>query len=273
MHVDPAELSRQLGVALSHFSLQEFFQLVEGQEAQQVADDLAQVEAMEIPMEEGLGRDDLEPNSRYYLAMRAMLEEENLDALAVRCWPELPNRLGAWPYLAMARLAGENKVVALEGDADGAISCLIGRLLGLGVGYLSDWLEHDERSITLWHPGHAPLEMCAPGTARLGRHFNNRLPLVVNATLRVGEPITLFRLWRCDGAYQMTACGARTEPPRRELLGAHGLAVFDDRHVPSWFEALCHAGMPHHLAVFAGHHVEILKRFARQTRLRWVKAG
>jgi L-fucose isomerase-like protein len=273
MHVDPAELSRQLGVALSHFSLQEFFQLVEGQEDREVAEDVARVEAMGIPVEEGLSRDDLEANSRYYLAMRAMLAEENLDALAVRCWPELPNRFGAWPYLAMARLAGEQNVVALEGDADGAISCLIGQLLGLGVGYLSDWLEHDEHSITLWHPGHAPLGVCAPGTARLGRHFNNNLPLVVNAALRADEPITLFRLWRCDGSYQMTACGARTEPPRRELLGAHGLAVLDDRHVPSWFEALCHAGMPHHVAVFAGHHVEILRRFARQTRVRWVDAG
>ena len=66
--------------------------------------------------------------------------------------------------------------------------------------------------------------MCQPGTPRLGRHFNNRLPLVVNAVLAPDRPITLFRLWRCDDAYRMTAGEARTAPPRRELAGA-GQAV------------------------------------------------
>ena len=269
MAVDPASLSRALGVGLHHVSLLEFFDLVDGQDDQAVRQEVARVEAMGLPMEDGLGRDDLAADGRFCLAMRSLLAGENLDALAVRCWPELPNRFAAWPYLAMARLADEQKVVALEGDVDGAISCLIGKLLGLGVGYVSDWLEHDEHSITLWHPGHAPLAMCTPGSARLGRHFNNNLPLVVNATLAADRPITLFRLWRCDDAYHMTACNARTEPPRRELLGAHGLAAIDDRNVPDWFDSLCHEGMPHHVIIFPGHHADVLKRFARQTGVRW----
>jgi len=269
MAVDPAALSRALGVGLHHVSLLDFFDLVDGQDPQAVRQEIARVEAMGLPREDGLGRDDLATDGRYYLAMRALLAEEHLDALAVRCWPELPNRFAAWPYLAMARLADEQEVVALEGDVDGAVSCLIGKLLGLGVGYVSDWLEHDERSITLWHPGHAPLAMCEPGSARLGRHFNNNLHLVVNATLAADRPITLFRLWRCDGAYHATACNARTEPPRRELLGAHGVAALDDRNVSDWFESLCHAGMPHHVIVFPGHQADVLQRFARQARVRW----
>jgi hypothetical protein len=272
MQVDPAALGRQLGVALCHFGLEEFFERVEGQEAEAVRSDVAAVEALGLPQDEGLTRDDLAANSRYYLAMKALLREEGLDALALRCWPELPRRFGAWPYLAMARLAGDGEVVALEGDVDGAISCLVGRLLGLGVGYVSDWLEQDDHSITLWHPGHAPFALCAPGTARLGRHFNNRLPLVVDATLLPDERITLFRLWRCDGVYQMTGCHARTEGPRRELLGAHGLAVIEDRNVPDWFDRLCHEGMPHHVIVFPGHHADVLRRLARQTGVRWVEA-
>jgi L-fucose isomerase-like protein len=271
MQVDSAQLSRQLGVGMQHYSLPEFFDLVESQDPQAVEDDVARVEAIDLPMEEGLARDDLVANSRYYLAMRALLDAEPLDALAVRCWPELPKRFGAWPYLAMARLAGENRAVALEGDVDGALSCLIGRLLGFGVGYITDWLEHDEHSITLWHPGHAPLPMCSPGSARLGRHFNNKLPLVVNATLAPDRPITLFRLWRCDGAYRMTALAAHTAPPRRELLGANGVAVVPDRNVPDCFETLCHEGMPHHVTVFPGGAVDLLQRLARQVQVHWVE--
>jgi L-fucose isomerase-like protein len=270
LEVDTAALLRQLGVCLHYFGLQELVDLMASQPAHDVEQDVARVEAMNLPVEDALSRDDFRTASRYYLAMRALLDDENLDALAVRCWPELPSRLDAWPYLAMARVAGEGRVAALEGDVDGAVGCLVGKLLEIGVGYLSDWLEHDEHSITLWHPGHAPFEMCLADSIRLGRHFNNGLPLVVSATLTPDRPITLFRLWRCDGTYRMTACDARTAPPRRHLLGAHGLAVLDDRNVPEWFDVLCHEGMPHHLTVFSGHHAGMLKRLARQTAVRWI---
>ena len=270
MHADPFAVHRELGVELHHIGLEEFFGLVEGQEVGAVDEDLNRVEAIGLPMEEGLKRQDLAVNSHYYLAMRALLAEENLDALAVRCWPELPKRFGNWPYLAMSRMADENRVVALEGDFDGAISCLVGRLLGIGVGYVSDWLEHDEHSITLWHPGHAPLSMCTPGSARLGRHFNNDMPLVVNATLAADRAITLTRLWRCDGSYRMTAWEARTALPRRELLGAAGLAIVDGQSVPELFDALCHQGMPHHVTVFPGRHAGLLRRLARQLQLAWM---
>ena len=270
MQVEPAALDRQLGVVLYHAGLEEFFTLIEAQEARAVEEDVSRVTAMNLPMEDGLSRDDLAANSRYYLAMRALMAEESLDAMAVRCWPELPGRLGHWPYMAMARLASEGRIVALEGDVDGAVGCLIGQLLGAPYAYLSDWLEHDAESLTLWHPGHAPLEICEPGSARLGRHFNNRLPLVLNATLASDRPITIFRLWRCDDRYSITAANARTGPPQRELLGTHGRVLIDDRNVHDWFESLCHEGMPHHVVVLPGHHADELKRFARQMQVRWV---
>jgi L-fucose isomerase-like protein len=224
---------------------------------------------MQLPFGEDVGPDDLPVNSRYYLAMKALLKSENLSALAVRCWPELPNRFGQWPYLAMARLTEEDRVVVLEGDVDGALTCLVGQLLGLGPGYVSDWLEHDEHAITLWHPGHAAPAMCQPGTLRLGRHFNNGLPLVIDAQLAVDRPITLCRIWHCDGATHLMACDARTAAPRRKLTGAHGLAVVEDRSIPEWFDQLCHEGMPHHVSLVPGHHARLLRRAARQLGIRW----
>jgi L-fucose isomerase-like protein len=269
MHVEPAQLSRGLGVQLHDFGLQEFFALIEGQEAQAVAADVEIAMAMQIPFAEDVGRDDLPINSRYYLAMKGLLDEENLDALAVRCWPELPARFGGWPYLAMARLAEEGRVVALEGDVDGALSCLVGQQLGLGPGYISDWLAHDDHTLTLWHPGHAALGMCQPGSPRLGRHFNNELPLVIDAELAADQPVTLFRLWHCDGTAHLMAQHARTAVPRRKLKGAHGLLVIDDRYVPDWFDQLCHAGMPHHVSLVPGHHAHLLWRAARQLGIAW----
>ena len=39
-----------------------------------------------------------------------------------------------------------------------------------------------------------------------------------------------------------------------------------------WFDNLCHLGMPHHVAVFEGHSIDVLKRGAATTAAqRWVK--
>ena len=61
--------------------------------------------------------------------------------------------------MALARLATEGFPVACEGDVDGALSCLVGKLLGSGAVYLSDWLEHEDNRLTLWHGGMAPLQL------------------------------------------------------------------------------------------------------------------
>lgn len=277
LHADPISISRHLGVELHHFGLAELQGRIDGCDAARVEHDVQAVLDMGLPAAEDLDRDDLDhsdlvPNSRYWLALSDLIDQQNLDAVAVRCWPELPDRYGHWPYLALMRLAEHPFPAALEGDVDGAILGLMGNLLGIGVGYISDWLEHDAGSITLWHPGHAPREICVPETVRLGRHFNNDRPLVVNAELAAGRPITIARLWRCDGGYRLTAFPARTDTSRRPLLGAHGTAVVDGLPVPELFDRLCHAGVPHHVSVFQGDHVELLRRLARLIDVRWFDA-
>jgi len=273
MHADPFDLNAAFGVQMHHFGLQELMDNAQALSEEAVREDVETVLGMGLPFE-GITAEDLPPNSRLYLAMRQMIEEESLDALAVREWPELPNVMGHWPYLAIVRLTMEVCPTAMEGDADGALSCLVGQMLGLGPAYLSDWLEHDRETITLWHMGNAPLDMCEPVGSQYGpqlaKHFNIPKPVVINANLKVGQPVTLFRLWRCDGRYLLMAHDAETVSPKRHLLGTNGLVKIEDRNGYEWFDALCHAGMPHHVAVFQGHHQKLLRRFARQANVEWV---
>ena len=63
--------------------------------------------------------------------------------------------------------------------------------LGIGPGFLTDWLEHDANSIFFWHPGMAPLDMCnATGcedAPTLGGHFNGARPFVVDGQLQLAR--------------------------------------------------------------------------------------
>ncbi len=267
LHVDPARLSSQLGVQLQHFSLKVYIDTLVAVDTAKVREHVEAVKALALPAEEGIGDKELETDARQYLAMGAMMHDNSLDALAVRCWPELPELVGQWPYLAMARLVSEHRAVALEGDVDGAICGLISETLGMGPAFITDWLAHDEHSITAWHPGMAPLQLCEDkgraGAPRLSRHFNNGKPLCVDAQLRPDMDVTLFRLWSCDGRYHLTACDARTEALAQPLAGNSVLVKLSDRSVPRWFDDLCHAGMAHHLSIAEGHHADKLRRLAR----------
>jgi len=266
MGADSFGQHRGLGVQVQYYSLVEFSNLVADFSDAEVAADVAKVQALGLDHKDTTD-DDLPTASRLYLAMRRYFESERLDALAVRCWPEMPNTLGQWPYLGMGRLAEEGRAVACEGDADGALSAWIGERLGMGRCYLSDWLEHDAHAITLWHGGAAPMSLSPPrgepGAPRIARHFNSKKPAVLEATIRADMPVTIFRLWRLDGAYRLSAREGRTLRPRRPLMGTNALARLADEDPRAWFEELCHQGMPHHVAVFEGHHVALLHRLAR----------
>lgn len=266
MSADPFMVHHGLGVQLQTFSLVEFGNVVNGLGEDEVRADVARVKSLGIPHKDTTD-EDLPMASRLYLAMRQFIEAERLDALSVRCWPEMPNTFGQWPYLGMARLADEGFAIACEGDADGALSAWVGESLGMGRCYLSDWLEHDSRTITLWHGGAAPPSLSPrpdqPGGPRIARHFNIKKPAVVEAEIRSDMPVTVMRLWHCDGAYYLTAREGQTVPPRRRLMASHAVAELNDQNPHEWFEELCHRGMPHHVAVFAGHHADRLRRLAR----------
>jgi L-fucose isomerase-like protein len=273
MNADPFSVHHGLGAQVQMFSLLEFANVVNGLSDEAVADDVAKVKALGLPHKD-TSDEDLPMASRLYLAMRSFLDTEGLDAMTIRCWPELPNTFGQWPYLGIARLTDEGRAVACEGDADGAMSAWIGESLGMGRCYLTDWLEHDQETITLWHGGAAPMGLCAPvgepGGPRIARHFNIKKPAVVEATLREAMPITMMRFWRCDGNYYLTAREGQTIKPKRHLMGTNALARLDKQDPREWFDELCHAGMPHHLAVFEGHSADMLKRLARAMGIRFV---
>ena len=264
MSADPFVIHRGMGAHVQQFSLVEFGNVVNELSNEAVAADVAKVKGLGYPQKDTTD-DDLPTASRLYLAIKSFFKNENLDALTIREWPEMPNVFGQWPYFGVARLADEGRAIGIEGDADGALGAWIVENLGLGRCYLSDWLEHDEKTVTLWHGGAAPMSLCepigSPGGPRIAKHFNIKKPAVIEATIRADMPVTVYRFWRCDGKYLLTAREGETIKPRRHLMATNGLARMQD-DPREWFENFCHAGMPHHVAVIQGHHAAFLKRLA-----------
>lgn len=269
---DPFVQRQALGMQLHALSLPQYIERVQSIEANAVEHDVKKVLDLNLPAIH-VSKSELSTNSRFYLAMKELFVEEKLDALAIQCWPEIPNLLGQWPYLAISRLSTEGYAVSMEGDVDGAIQMLMNLHLGLGPSFLTDWLEHDERTIFFWHPGMAPMNMCNPIRSTQGptldQHFNVAKPYVVNGAIRVNEPVTIVRLWKFRNGYRMTAFEGKTITSKRNLSGNTALVEVLDESVPQRFDRLLHAGMPHHVSLVFGHHAERYRRLCRLFSAEW----
>jgi L-fucose isomerase-like protein len=257
---EPFLIRQTFGLQLHALSLPQFIDRVNGVEEKAAADDLALVRRLGLTKGDGPPAASLIMNSRYLLAMKDLMREMGLDALALQCWPELPNTLGQWPYLAVSRLTAAGHVIAIEGDVDGAVGSLIGSLLGFGPGFLTDWLEHDDSTIFFWHPGMAPLDMCnligGDDAPILAEHFNGGRPFVVDGPLQTGRPVTVFRLWRSIA-------------PKRRITGNALLMEVDGELVPNRFDRMIHAGMPHHVTLHYGNYADTFRRLARMLDIEW----
>jgi len=255
MHVDPNSMQSNLNTELFHISINEFIDNVHAVSDETAQNDLNKLKQLKLNCIDDISEADLLLASKYYLHMKELMDTMPLDALGVRDWSELSAI--QWPYLAMARLASEGYAVACEGDTDGALSCLLGYASGCGACYLSDWLEHDEHHITLWHGGAAPFQLCEGPDSHIppeiARHFNNRNPAVVDATLKSGMPITLFRLWHLNGKYLFTAIEGETIAPKRHLKGTNGIGCFDTVNIKDYFHRMVRSGFPHHPVIAEGH--------------------
>jgi L-fucose isomerase-like protein len=121
--------------------------------------------------------------------MRLELALERLasgfDGVALRCWPELPDRAGTMACAALARLADRGLPMACEGDAAGLAAMLAASAVTGGPAVLLDLSRAERDALLFWHCGNAPRALAA-GATRLAAHFNRGLPAVREMRLAPG---------------------------------------------------------------------------------------
>ena len=111
LHPDPFAMRKTFGSIMLHMGLNEYEAV--NIEEQAIEQDKKTME--NFPLTKEALKEDLEISSKHYLTMKQLIAEQNLDAIAVRCWPEFPNSkvFQGWPYLALARLATEGVYIYL----------------------------------------------------------------------------------------------------------------------------------------------------------------
>jgi L-fucose isomerase-like protein len=199
-----------------------------------------------------------------WLALRDLCEEQRLDALAVRCWPEFFVDLGCAACGAMSLLGDAMIPAACESDPNGAVTQLMLQWASGAAAFDTDLVTFDLEgdSAVLWHCGKAPLSMADPASEpRAAIHSNRRLPLLMEFPLKPGR-ITLARLSQAEQELRLVTGGGEVLRAPMSFSGTSGVVRFD-RPAGEVLDSLLKRGLEHHLALTYGDHVDVLEKLAQ----------
>ena len=203
-----------------------------------------------------------------YVALDALVREENLSGMAVRCWPEFFTDLGCSACGAMSLLSDAMTPISCEADVNGTITQLIlGWISGepaFGSDIVAFDIEADEA--TLWHCGLAPLSMADPAVQPAATiHSNRQKPLLMQFPLKPGR-VTIARLSEAAGAFRLVIGGGEMVKAPAAFTGTSGRIRFDSG-AQSVMDVIMREGLEHHVSLAYGDHQAELAALARQLGL------
>lgn len=266
--LDAQALQKQLGVRVATLPLSALFSRAT-QADESAINTLHQQLAERVDGLATLAQQPLRGTLGVFAALRELAQEQQFDALAVRCWPEFFTELGCAACGAMALMNTAGLPCGCEADANGTLTQLMLQWVSGEPAFGTDLVEFNtaENSAVLWHCGQAPLSMADEQVAvQGGIHSNRKVPLVMEFALKPGR-VTLARLSQSgrDGLRLVLGGGEMLRAPK-SFSGTSGVIRFDQ---PSnqVLETMMREGLEHHVAIAYGDHLPALQALARMLGL------
>lgn len=189
---------------------------------------------------------------RIWATLRAIVIEEGLDAVAVRCF-DLLQASGASGCLALAELADEGTVAGCEGDLCATLGLLLVRLRLDRVAWMANPIDLDAAANTL-RLAHCTVPPSLTGSLALRTHFESGRSVAVAGEMVPG-PVTLLRIGGVRLDQVWLAEGVATPAPPAECSCRTRLdVVLHDGAVGD----LLRRPLGNHLVVVSGAHAREL---------------
>ena len=251
-HLDEPTLKQKLGVQVQAINLESIFARMPQVSTEQLTP-LRQELAQKLPNLADLEAVPLQGTLQAFQVMKQVAQEEQLDGLAVRCWPEFFEEMNCAACGAMSLLNDSHIPASCEADINGTITQLILQELSGTATFDTDLVSVDEATNTavLWHCGKAPLSMANPQRPTTGGiHSNRKVPLVMEFGLKPGR-VTLARLSRANGHLRLVIGYGEIIDAPPSFSGTSGVCHFD-KPVNQVLDTILSEGLEHHLALTYG---------------------
>lgn len=257
---DELDTWRELGLLVDHYSLQELFDHPVAAETE---------EQWLTILGQQFKRDDINDRqllltARLAAKLDGFMAKRRLNGLALRCWPEFAASYGIAPCGSLSLVQSKGRIIACEGDVEGALSMLIHRALGAETPFLADLsqVNFEKDEALLWHCGVAPCNLWdGHCEISLDSYHAGGKGVTAGFVLKEGA-LSLLRLDSAGRERRLFSREGLALPMEKELKGTYARVKFDGG-AKALLEQVIYNGIAHHVSVAYGSYsrpLEILGR-------------
>ena len=206
-------------------------------------------------------------HARLLNAYRTYVRNNNIGALASRCWPDFFTAFGTPVCTVLSMLNDEGVAAACESDIYGALSMWIGMKLSGEPVFFGDpvSLDEGENTVTFWHCGAAACSLARHDTgAVVGVHPNRKIGPAMDFGCEAFPEATIFRVGRePDGSFRFFIAEGEALDKPKQFIGT-SIVVKTECDSRSLVEQSVLDGFEPHFVVIKGLHGDTLETLAQQ---------
>lgn len=250
----------KMGLLIDHFELAQVWNWEVSE------DEIAQrrTQVMEIFDTSELSDYQISKVSELTAKLHSFMNAQGVTALAIRCWPEFAAEFGISPCAAMSILQSEGRILACEGDVEGALSMIAHQAVGAETPYLFDFsqVNFEEDSALLWHCGVAPCNLWDGKCSRsLSTYFAGGKGVTADFVLKDGD-VSVLRFDSAGTDIRVFLTQGSVIPMEKELRGTYMKARFV-KPVRDVLQTVVDNGIAHHASVVYGDYIRPFRMFAK----------
>ena len=176
------------------------------------------------------------------------MNENRLDVVAIRCWPEFAKNYGVSPCAMMSILQSRGYLLACEGDVEAALSMIAVRAVGEETPFMADLsqVNIEENFALLWHDGVAPCNLWNGKCNRsLETYFAGGKGVTADFVLKEG-PMSIFRIDTARGKTRVYYEEGQAVEMDKLLSGTYAKVYFN-RNIQDILDTVTYIGVAHHV--------------------------
>lgn len=242
--VEPLHLYKELGVLVKHYELNDLF----GGEADPKEVEEEKKNVVNLFNVSKLTDEQVTAVARLVVLAKHFEEREQMDVIAIRCWPEFAKSYGVSPCAMMSILQSRGILFACEGDVEAAISMIAVRAAGDPTPFMADLsqVNYQENYALLWHDGVAPCNLWDGRCVRsLETYFAGGKGVTADFVLHDG-PMSIFRIDSARGKTRIFYEEGQAVPMDKQLSGTYAKVIFED-HISKVIDTVVYTGVAHHV--------------------------
>ena len=258
--IDELNLYKNTGLLINHYEISDLFKIQASEEVIQKEKEYI-LSSFDVSQ---LNDKQVDLVARLVASTLLFLKEKNVDALAIRCWPEFAATYGTSPCAMMSILQGRGILLACEGDVEALISMICVKALGEATPFMADLsqVNFKEDYALLWHCGVAPCSLWDKKCVRsLDTYFAGGKGVTAGFVLKEGD-FSIFRIDTARGKTRLFYEEGTALPMEKLLTGTFAKVKFA-HSVKDVLDKVVNNGIAHHVIMGYIRYKEVVKILAK----------